>query len=135
MPSDQVRISLLPVQPCSAAELQMFLALLSSSSVDKHTLGLFKSLASMGYRQRYALNISHFMDCFADHRIDNVAREGLTEFEQRALAQLTGLGLTSSQLRIAHLLLGVPDRYELLQFLKETLPRIRVRHAAGDSPE
>jgi len=127
--ASQNPIVYLPVQPCTQQELDSFYAAIKANShVSSGVVELFELLGAMGYRQRYAINISRFMDCFSDHRIDNVLREGFTDFERQALAQIDQAGLTSAQVNAAHLLLGVPDRYEYLQYLKEVLPRLRIRH-------
>jgi len=132
--ANQASLSLLPVQVFTRNSLNSFLdAIRVSRHADSDAVALFETLASLGYRQRYALNISRFLDCFASHRVDNVIKDGFTDFELRALAQINDSGLTSEQLSVAHILLGVPERYEYLQFLKAALPNVRIRHTWKES--
>lgn len=87
---------------------------------NKPLLSLFKGRASLSPRVRLAANLKNLLGCLSQDSVINVLASGLSDTETQALLDLEDAGVSEGTLAIAHGLLHISERQELVPTLSRS---------------
>lgn len=101
------------------------LAVCQTSRASERTLSMLAKMAGYPPDLRLAINLKTLLGLMIYHEIQNILRDGLTQEERQALAELDRLCLSVKHRETAHGLLNVHERWQALKKLSDTFRRAK----------
>jgi len=105
---------------------------LLSKDVTRKTASLFVTLSVVQPNYRLALNLKKAVNIIADHRVNDVLKEGLTVPEIEALVELDRRHFSDESRSVARALLNVKERWLLSKAMSGVFARSRASNAYID---
>lgn len=95
------------------------LAACQTAKVAQPTISMLAKMAGYPPDLRLAMNLKTLLGLMVYREIQNILRDGLTQYERHALAELDRLGFSVKHRETAHGLLNVHERWQMLKKLSD----------------